>query len=45
MKGFIIGFGLSLFQCVYYDYKRSIRQKEFNKKIIIYLKDKEKNLD
>lgn len=44
MKGFIIGFSISLFQALYCDYRRSIRQEIFNKKMILYLKEKEKNL-
>jgi hypothetical protein len=45
MKGFIIGFSLSILQALYYDHKRYKRQVEFNNKLIIYLKDKEKNLE
>jgi hypothetical protein len=44
MKGFIIGFSLSLFQALYCDYIRSINNEKFNKKMILYLKEKEKNL-
>ena len=44
MKGFMIGFSLSFVQALYCDYKRSIRQELFNKKMILYLKEKEKNL-
>jgi len=44
MKGLMIGFSLSLIQNIYYDYKRSINQEKNNKKIITYLKEKEKNL-
>ena len=44
MKGFMIGFGVSLINIIYCDYRRSIDQDKFNKKMILYLKEKEKNL-
>jgi hypothetical protein len=44
MKGIMIGFGLSLIQNIYYDHVRRKRQEIFNNKMILYLKEKEKNL-
>jgi hypothetical protein len=44
MKGFYIGFSISIIQCVYYEYQRNKRQQIFNKKLNLYLKDKEKKI-
>ena len=41
MCGFYFGFSLCLLQTLYYDYKRTIKQDEFNKKMKKYLKKKE----
>jgi hypothetical protein len=40
MKGFYIGFSLCILQTLYYDHKRTQKQKEFNKKMNDYLKKK-----
>ena len=42
MRGFYFGFSLSLLQTLYYDYKRNLKQKEFDKKMLNKLKKIEK---
>ena len=44
MRGFYFGFSLCILQTIYYDYKRNLKQKEFNIKMIKYLKNKENNI-
>ena len=44
MRGFYFGFSLCLLQTLYYDHKRNLKQKEFDKKMIEYLKKIEKNI-
>ena len=44
MRGFYFGFSLCILQTIYYDYKRNLKQKEFDKKMIKYLKNKENNI-
>jgi hypothetical protein len=42
MRGFYFGFSFCILQTLYYDYKRNLKQKEFNKKMTEYLKKIEK---
>jgi len=42
MRGFYFGFSFFILQTLYYDYKRNLKQKQFDKKMIEYLKNKEK---
>jgi len=44
MLCFYFVFSLCLLQTLYYDYKRNIKQKEFEKKMINKLKKIEKNI-
>jgi cell division protein FtsB len=44
MRGFYFGFSLCILQTIYYDYKRNLKQKKFDNKMIEYLKNKEKNI-